>query len=241
MASMASRIENYEKVNVEGGADTFMFRALQALRKHMAKKSVADEELVLDMFHLCCAESYRLNTVGALVHLWACKKIVDTLGGLHAIDAHLAESLSISDLFVTAEQLMAPVFERGFDPGFGTSAQLALPKSLADDGTTGVRLLQFFQECGAWETYQLIQEIIECVNVARKTLDLKDAPDAIRWLHLRTLAVRLQIAAASPTDPLLRVLYTALSMWMLQVFTRLGKPPHPSFLFCLLITLSLWH
>jgi len=75
MASMASRMENYEKINVEGGTDAFMFRASQVLRKHMAKKSVTDEELAMGMFHLCCAESYRLNTVGALVHLRACKKI----------------------------------------------------------------------------------------------------------------------------------------------------------------------
>jgi len=56
---------------------------------------------------------------------------------------------------------MAPVFERGFDPGFATSTQLALSKSLTEDGTTGVRLLQFSQERDAWEAYQLIREIIE--------------------------------------------------------------------------------
>lgn len=220
-AAVASRVENYEKVKVEGGTDKFMFRALKALRMHLAKNSLADEELVMDMLHLCCAEAYRFNTVEALVHLRACKRLVDTLGGLRAIDTHLAESLSIADLVVASEQLMVPVFEIAFDPGFGTCKEFALPKSLADK-TMGGRLLEFCQQHGAWQSYMLIQEIIECAVVLRHTSSLNNIPDLLRWLHLRSLAVRHQLLAALPQDPLIRILHTALTTWMLQIFTRLG-------------------
>lgn len=111
------------------GTDTYMHRALKALRSHVEESPVASTQLVFDMFHLFTAEAYRFNNAGAKVHLRAAKAIIGQMGGqatLQKANSHLVETLVIGDLLIAAEEISAPVFDCTFDPGFGTAIHLNL-------------------------------------------------------------------------------------------------------------------
>ena len=226
LTSTASRMQYMERTPVKEGTDIYMHRALKALRRYVAETPVASTQLVFDMFHLFTAEAYRFNNAGAKVHLRAAKVIIDQMGGQAALqkaNPHLIETLVIGDLFVAAEDLSSPILECTFDPGFGTAKHLSLTTGTFRT-QIGLRLLNPAQVAIiSPQTYQIVKEIIECVKVAIVTSTLQEPPSqALRWLHLRNLAIRHHLSYMPAEDPRTRALHTALQMWILIAFTRMG-------------------
>lgn len=226
LTSTASRMQYLEKTPVKEDTDVYMHRALKALRRYVAAGPMASTQLVFDMFHLFTAEAYRFNNAGAKVHLKASKAIIEQMGGqeaLQRLNPHLIETLVIGDLFVAAEDLSAPIFECTFDPGFGTAKYLGLATGNFRT-QMGVRLLNPAQHAiVSSQTYQVVREIIECVKVAVCTSAVQEPPSkALRWLHLRNLSIRHHLLCMNSEDPRSMALHTALQMWILIAFTRMG-------------------
>jgi hypothetical protein len=226
LTSTASRMQHMEGTPLKQGTDIYMQRALRALRNYVAESPVASTQLVFDMFHLFTAEAYRFNNAAANVHLKAAKMIIEQMGGqatLQRAHPHLIETLVIGDLFVAAEDLAAPVFECTFDPGFGTAKHLGLTTGKFRT-QMGLRLLNPVQSAIVnSQTYQVVKEVIECVKVAVVTSALQEPPsEALRWLHLRNLSIRHHLLCMTSDDPRTTALHTALQMWILFAFTRMG-------------------
>ncbi|KAK5045219.1 hypothetical protein LTR84_009552 [Exophiala bonariae] len=66
--------------------------------------------MIFNTYHLGCAEWVRDNVYAAYVHLRAAKFMVDSSGGLEALDQPFAELLVLGDGFVAAELQKKPLF-----------------------------------------------------------------------------------------------------------------------------------
>jgi hypothetical protein len=117
LAVSASRVTNVVKKDLgKNNAEAFMYKAIQALRKHLHSESVVlDQATILDIFWLFQAESYSRNYDASMVHLRIVKQLVAAIGGFRVLDRYKMESIMFGDIFVSIETFVPPIFEFVYD------------------------------------------------------------------------------------------------------------------------------
>jgi hypothetical protein len=119
LAAMASRMEHLDETSVQSGSNSFINRAIVAVREHLSKLRVVSVDEIWDVWNLWRAELIRGNYLAAKTYIHALKAMTDQIGGLEALDtlnSWMMESLVVGDLFMAIERLARPIFPCTWDP-----------------------------------------------------------------------------------------------------------------------------
>ena len=124
LAHMSSYMYAIDEVMPSGDWEFYMFKALQASQSYVTSGSPVTGRMIMNTFSLACAEWYRLHSENAIVHLKAAKSLIDSMGGLKALDAPLLELMLTGDAYVAGEQKTKPMWsDADFDNGDGEFLQ----------------------------------------------------------------------------------------------------------------------
>lgn len=222
LAAMASRMEHLDKRSVQSGSNSFINRAIVAVREHLSKLRVISVDEIWDVWNLWRAELIRGNYFAAETHLQALKTMTDQIGGLEALDtvnSWMMESLVVGDLFMAMETLARPIFPCTWDPGKAATRGFENFYSDASLARLGFGML-LHAKCQIVnvELYAIVQDIIECIHMLFHSWnDSSMEVKALKWEYRRKLAIRHRLSCLNPGDARSESLRIALLVWSVLV------------------------
>jgi hypothetical protein len=231
LACMASR-QQYVDRREGFSTDEYLGKALAATRRFIMQRSEqgpkSHEEILMVIFHLYAAEGYRNNTAAAKIHMKAAKTIVTAIGGLSKLrDPQMRELLIIGDGLLSAMTLQPCELPCEFDPGpylYTTADETRIRKPYSLDGICPALRRRIREEIIPSAIQGLIDEIAELNWVL---INAKDSPPAanqhaMRWIQMRSMAIRHRLLAFEVQDPRLDAFRGTLVLWIVTTTTLLG-------------------
>lgn len=88
-----------------------MLRATSLMRQHLLTSKPVTQQIILDMFFLATAESYRQNWPAVFTHRKAWKDGIAALGGYSKLDPVIRKMLWQGDLVIAAVTFTQPILE----------------------------------------------------------------------------------------------------------------------------------
>jgi hypothetical protein len=247
LTATAGRMKYLSRVNLpkNSSAEIFMQKAIVCLRVYLKSYSdtLADKQVIMDVFFLCVCEWYLQNYDAALKHLRAVGYMMESLDLTSKFDQYIQETVCYNDVFLSIETSTPPIFPLTWDAPPLTAVrwiQMYTELStftefcLMGTGFTGVLSQDVFSP--AMEA--LPTELMIWIDVAQYTWICKTATKAdAEWMSRKGKAMLhrlLSIPAISPKDitvPLSRrkeeccrfVLIILLSYISTQMAWRSGK------------------
>jgi hypothetical protein len=233
LACMSSRLQFVDKVPGHYETDEYLGKALAATRRFMKgqanQEPKSNEEILMVIFHLYATEGYRDNTEAAKIHMRGARTIIDLLGGLSQLrDPQMRELLIIGDGLLSAMTLEPCMLPCEFDPH---NYLTATPPELRLNPTYDLSHIAPALRHPP-RTHLIppsIQTLIsETADIAWVLSNARDgAPDAskhaLRWIQMRSMAVRHKLLSLTITDPRLDALRGALVLWIVTSTTLLGQ------------------
>ncbi|RMZ89160.1 hypothetical protein DV736_g3601, partial [Chaetothyriales sp. CBS 134916] len=233
LACMSSRRQYVDGQPGNYETDVYLGKALAATRRFMkdraSQEPKSNEEILMVIFHLYATEGYRNNTEAAKVHMRGARTIIDMLGGLQNLrDPQMRELLIIGDGLLSALTLEPCMLPCEFDPG---SYLEATPPDAQINPAYDLRDIApaFRQAPNAMHIPPPICRLIE--ETADISWVLANANDgspeaskhALRWIQIRSMAVRHKLLGVHLIDQLHHALRCALVLWIVTSTTLLGK------------------
>jgi hypothetical protein len=114
-STLASRLENVERVTVSGGTSAFVQTCLTSLRKSLSTEVTDRAGYAWVILRLCNAEQYRSNHEAALTHLRVAERLINSLGGVEKLTMEERVRCLATDCFVACDQVSVPIFPRFHD------------------------------------------------------------------------------------------------------------------------------
>ncbi|KPI40574.1 uncharacterized protein AB675_7745 [Cyphellophora attinorum] len=197
LACMASRLEYVDKVPGYS-TDEYLGKALSATRKFIAKRASlgpkSHEEILMVIFHLYAAEGYRNNVAAAKIHMKGAKTIVTAIGGLNKLrDPQMQELLIIGDGLLSAMTLQP----------------CELPSAESDHPPALQNLLDQVAE-------------LNWVLMHAKNGNPDASKHAMRWIQMRSMAIRHGLLQFNISDPRLDSFRGSVVLWIVTTTTLLG-------------------
>ncbi|RMD41517.1 hypothetical protein DV735_g3592, partial [Chaetothyriales sp. CBS 134920] len=233
LACMSSRRHYVDGQPGSYETDEYLGKALAATRRFMkdraSQEPKSNEEILMVIFHLYATEGYRNNVAAAKVHMRGARTIIDMLGGLQNLrDPQMRELLIIGDGLLSAMTLAPCMLPCEFDPG---SYLEATPPELYLNPTYDLRgIAPAFKEGANVQLIPLaIQRLIdETADISWVLTNANDgSPEAsrhaLRWIQIRSMAVRHKLLGLSLSDQLYNALRATLVLWIVTSTTLLGK------------------
>lgn len=231
LACMASR-QQYVDRREGFNTDDYLGKALTATRRFIMQRteqgSKSHEEILMVIFHLYAAEGYRNNTAAAKIHMKGAKSIVAAIGGLDKLrDPQMRELLIIGDGLLSAMTLQPCELPCEFDPGpylDATPEDLRLRQPYAIDDICPALRLSPRHEIIPTAIQTLIKEIAELnwVLVYAKDSSPEASRHAMRWIQMRSMAIRHRLLAFEVRDLRLHAFISTLVLWIVTTTTLLG-------------------
>lgn len=231
LACMAARLEFVDR---QPGQDTdeYLGKALAATRRLLIQRAAEPktlEEILMIIFHLYAAEGYRNNIGAAKVHMRGAKTIVAAIGGLSKLrDPQMRELLIIGDGLLSALSLNPCDLPCEFDPGpylTATPHELRI-NAMYDLSDIAPALRDQPRTSIIPATIQhLIEETAEINWVLTNGKDAtpEASKHAMRWIQMRSMAVRHRLLGLGLPDLRLDCIRVALVLWIITTTTLLGQ------------------
>ena len=233
LACMSSRLRFVERQLGYSETDEYLGKALAATRNFMKdranQESKSNEEILMVIFHLYATEGYRDNAEAAKIHMRGARTIIDLLGGLPNLrDPQMQELFIIGDGLLSAMTLEPCMLPCEFDPGSYLEApQPELRINPAYDLNNIATALRQPPRTLIIppEIQQLIEETadINWVLANAKDGSPEASKHALRWIQIRSMAVRHRLLGLQLTDLRLEALRGALVLWIVTSTTLLGQ------------------
>lgn len=230
LACMAAR-QQYVDLRPGYSTDEYLGKALAATRRFIAGRASqgpkSQEEILMVIFHLYAAEGYRNDIAAAKIHMKAAKTIVAAIGGLSKLkDPQMAELLIIGDGLVSAMTLQPCELPCDFDPGTflqATPETHHLPVEY-DLSAICPGLRQQQRNQIPLVLQHIIDEIAELnwVLIHAKGGSPEASKHAMRWISMRSMAIRHRLLGMEVRDPRLDVFRATLVLWIVTTTTLLG-------------------
>ncbi|RMZ82644.1 hypothetical protein DV738_g1643, partial [Chaetothyriales sp. CBS 135597] len=233
LACMSSRRHYVDGQPGSYETDEYLGKALAATRRFMKDRArtepKSNEEILMVIFHLYATEGYRNNVEAAKVHMRGARTIIDMLGGLQNLrDPQMRELLIIGDGLLSAMTLAPCMLPCEFDPG---SYLEATPPELYLNSTYDLRGIAtgFKEGTNARLIPLTIQQLIdETADISWVLSNANDgSPEAsrhaLRWIQIRSMAVRHKLLGLTLNDQLHNALRSTLVLWIVTSTTLLGK------------------
>lgn len=231
LACMASRQQYVDRR--EGlSTDEYLGKALTATRRFIQQRAEqgpkSNEEILMVIFHLYAAEGYRNNTAAAKVHMKAAKAIVDAIGGLGMLrDPQMRELLIIGDGLLSAMTLQPCQLPCEFDPGpylSSTTDDLRINATYNLRNICPALRLRPRHDVIPSAIQHLLEEIAELnwVLMHAKDSSLEASQHAMRWISMRSMAIRHRLLAFEVIGPRLDAFRAILVLWIVTTTTLLG-------------------
>lgn len=231
LACMASR-QQYVDRRDDLSTDEYLGKALAATRRFIAQRAEqgpkSHEEILMVIFHLYAAEGYRNNTAAAKIHMKAAKAIVDAIGGLSKLrDPQMREMLIIGDGLLSAMTLQPCQLPCEFDPGpylAATPEDLRISAAYDLNSICPALRLHPRNDVIPPAIQLLIDEISELnwVLMHAKDTSPEVSQHAMRWISMRSMAIRYRLLAFDVQSPRLDAFRGTLVLWIVTTTTLLG-------------------
>jgi hypothetical protein len=231
LACMASRLEYVDKVPGYS-TDEYLGKALSATRKFIAKRASlgpkSHEEILMVIFHLYAAEGYRNNVAAAKIHMKGAKTIVTAIGGLNKLrDPQMQELLIIGDGLLSAMTLQPCELPCEFDPGNyldATPEQLRLPATYDLSQICPALRRQPRSQIIPPALQNFLDQVAELnwVLMHAKNGNPDASKHAMRWIQMRSMAIRHGLLQFSIPDPRLDAFRGSVVLWIVTTTTLLG-------------------
>jgi hypothetical protein len=233
LACMAARQVYVDRLpNATNSTDEYLGKALAATRRFIMQRASSGpkshEEILMVIFHLYAAEGYRNNTAAAKIHMKGAKTIVAAIGGLSKLrDPQMRELLIIGDGLLSAMTLQPCELPCEFDPGDYLDAA---PPNLRINATYDLCFiapalrLNLRKDIIPQEIQALLDEIaaLQWVLVNAKSAITNASKHAMRWIQMRSMAIRHRLLAYDTDDKRLDVVRASLVLWVVTTTTLLG-------------------
>ena len=232
LACMAARQEFVDRRPGQGTED-YLGKALSATRRLLLERAYAEpktlEEILMIIFHLYAAEGYRENVAAARIHMKGAKTIVAALGGLRMVrDLQMRELLIIGDGLLSALALAPCELPCEFDPGpYLTATPHELRINAVYDLSDIATALRDQPRTSIIPApiQHLIEETAEINWVLSNAKDgtPEASKHAMRWIQMRSMAVRHRLLGLGLSDLRLDIVRVALVLWIVTTTTLLGQ------------------
>lgn len=226
-------VDRLEFPEVTGKECWYIHKAIHLIRLHINEGSFADNDqknrMLIYVFFLLSAESYRNNNVAARTHLQAAVKLLESRGGIMALDnKNLQGQLLMADLYQACVNLEPCLFGSDYDPGPAATLQLKEYELHAiKDHDTGIALLAKDSVIVPSNLRVLIQRIVESYSIKTRLQIAAMSPlritETTHWITKRNMAIRNQLLALATSDLRVHALRTALIMWTLLSMNLTGR------------------
>ncbi|KAJ9611371.1 hypothetical protein H2200_004555 [Cladophialophora chaetospira] len=234
LAHMSSYMQGIDGARATGDWDFYMHKALQSSQNYVKSGKPITGRMILNTFSLACAEWYRFNLENGYIHFKAAKSMIDTIGGLQAVDAPLAELLLTGDAYVAGELRTKPLwsdseFDNGDDHPMTAFALQELQKLLSGTVQIGSGLLtSAHQGIIPADLRWVTLDLAVALSVLRSSRSNEPASAAqssegLHWVHIRSIAIRHRLLHMDLSDPRSDAVRIALVLWMFLCFTVTGR------------------
>ncbi|KAK4942552.1 hypothetical protein LTR10_017681 [Elasticomyces elasticus] len=234
LASMSSYMTFIDAIPPSGNGNLYIHKALQSSKRYVESRQPITSRTVFNTFHLGCAEWYRYNVDAAVIHMKGAKAMVDSLGGLSALQGPLVELLVNGDAYIAAEMNRKPLwshadFEAGEDhPMIGYALQ-ELQRVLSGKLRTAAGLLTSNQQEIVPSSLRWVILDLTVVLSALKSSQTADARTeklprgGLHWIYLRNLAIKHRLLEMEFEDPRSEAVRIAVLLWIYMCFTYAGR------------------
>ncbi|ETN41245.1 uncharacterized protein HMPREF1541_03180 [Cyphellophora europaea CBS 101466] len=231
LACMASR-QQYVDRREGYSTDEYLGKALAATRRFIMQRAEqgpkSHEEILMVIFHLYAAEGYRNNTAAAKIHMRGAKTIVAAIGGLSKLqDPQMRELLIIGDGLLSAMTLQPCELPCEFDPGSYSDAtpdELRIDAPYEPGNLCPALRLEPRHQIIPPPIQALIDEVAELnwVLIHAKEASPDASTHAMRWIQMRSMAIRHRLLLFEVQDPRLDAFRAVLVLWIVTTTTLLG-------------------
>ncbi|RMZ77295.1 hypothetical protein DV737_g4459, partial [Chaetothyriales sp. CBS 132003] len=233
LACMSSRRQYVDLQPGNYETDEYLGKALAATRRFMkdraSQEPKSNEEILMVIFHLYATEGYRNNIEAAKVHMRGARTIIDMLGGLRNLrDPQMQELFIIGDGLLSALTLEPCMLPCEFDPGSYLEAT-PLDVRINPAYDLGGIAPALRQAPNAQHIPPPIRQLVdETADISWVLANANHgSPEAskraLRWIQIRSMAVRHKLLGLHLTDPLHHALRSTLVLWIVTSTTLLGK------------------
>ena len=220
LASCAGRMRHVSKNELYSTAkpESYLAKAIHALRGHLINTSEVDQEVIRDVFFMYTCEYFSKNLDSAETYLRILRSMVERLGGFSSIDTYDRRLYWCGDIGLALENGCPPIL-----PAF-ESARIYHTYCSGESSILKMgRALQRYEGCIASPLDEIISDMIscaqsvQCIIAARLTVDKRRLVEhGMDFLHRLLLppctASHLPVSEKNEKNAVVRLCYYGPSM-----------------------------
>jgi hypothetical protein len=237
IASMASQSLLLHNIKTARTTSYYLGKALPAARQSVAQATCFSDRLILNIFHLACAEFWREQREQASIHLhWQtlCSAVVSR-GGLTKLDATLREAIILGDGYAAADAERPPSLDTsGVEQIHILPVQLRRQYTICKernmdglDRTSSAFLSRPVSEIIPSDLRQQIQSLAVSIELLKQFSGARPHQvghdSALHWVHVETLLVRHRLLSMQHDDWRVDAIRLGLIAWTMLVLSNGGR------------------